>query len=596
MRYSGAITAIFLVVILHLVTGSLAIAALDADRYISIDEVKTEMDAYCLTVFSGSKVEKFALKILSIVRGTDPGLDMILVEGVDERFKAASAVHGCSGSPVFIDGRMAGALAAGWDGSLDSLYLVRPIENMLRVGSAQVETPAEPLGSVNYDYSNALSLETYYSDYFERFKGTPRGSHSLLPLSCTLPQAVCREYDGIFQSLSMLPVASGGLLPSAAVEQTGPFEPGGVLALVLCGGDISITGTGTVTEILDDQLFGFGHSFRGEGKVNLPIASGVVHTVVASRSESFKLSSPGPILGTLEYDQSAAVRGTIGKMPKIIDLDIEVDRFDDPAVRHYDCYLAVERNLTPLILQMAVEGAVTMPGALPFEHTVKYVSRIELEDGTLMIADNVSSGRELSDMLQELVSVVSLALDNPFGEMPVKLVDVKVRLEPKNMTSNVWEVDVSEVNVRPGQSITLSASLRSYQAEQESVSIAFTVPQDVPAGKYKLNLMGAAEYRTFLSRVASQRFSVYDLPTLKKGLTELLQYPRNRLYAVMQVPSSGLVMRQHELGNLPPTKMLLMQDPKRLRPLKPYQSWAENSIETDTIITGTAEIEITVEN
>lgn len=237
-----------------------------------------------------------------------------------------------------------------------------------------------------------------------------------------------------------------------------------------------------------------------------------------------------------------------------------------------------------------------MQGALPFEHTLAYNNRIALEDGTTMVSDNVSSGNQLTEMLRELVTIVGLSLNNPFEEMPVKSIDVKVQVKPTNLTAALWEVDVSEVKARPGEMIHLSAGLKAYRAESESVSIDFTVPEDIPAGHYKLNLLGASEYQSFVSKMAPQKFRVYDLPTLKKGLTELLQYPRNRLYAVMQVPSSGLVMRQHELGDLPPTKMLLMQDPKRLRPLQPYQSWAENHVETEKIVSGAAVIEVVIED
>ena len=113
----------FVLFIFTLILPSLGFA-LDSSQYIGIDEIRPDMDAYCLTVLSGTAVEKFGLKILSIVRGAQPGQDMILVLGTDERFQHSSAIHGCSGSSVFIDGRLAGALAEGWDGSLDALYLV----------------------------------------------------------------------------------------------------------------------------------------------------------------------------------------------------------------------------------------------------------------------------------------------------------------------------------------------------------------------------------------------------------------------------------------------------------------------------------------
>ena len=120
MTKSGLLTSPFIVALLiFALTIQAAGFALDASKYIGIDEVQPGMEAYCLSVFSGTEVEKFGLKILSVVRGTRPGQDMILVLGTDERFQHSSAVHGCSGSSVFIDGRLAGALAAGWDGSLD---------------------------------------------------------------------------------------------------------------------------------------------------------------------------------------------------------------------------------------------------------------------------------------------------------------------------------------------------------------------------------------------------------------------------------------------------------------------------------------------
>ena len=136
--------------------------SLDTSKYISIDEVRTDMEAYCLTVFYGTEIEKFDLEILSIVQNSKPGQNMILVKGTDERFAKTSAVHGCSGSPVYIDGRMAGALAAGWDGSLESLYLVRPIQDMLEVGIAGSDSGVTNAVSMMNDDVQMLDLKASY--------------------------------------------------------------------------------------------------------------------------------------------------------------------------------------------------------------------------------------------------------------------------------------------------------------------------------------------------------------------------------------------------------------------------------------------------
>lgn len=573
--------------------------AAENSKYISIDEVRTDMEAYCLSVFSGTQIEKFPLKILSIVRNHQPGHDMILVVGTEERFMHSSAIHGCSGSPVYIDGRMAGALAAGWDGSLDSLYLVRPIHDMLAVGTAKgYDAPASsPLsGSVlSYDFSQPLDLAAYYKQSMERLASRGRDAQAMcLPLSGSLAANVSGPMADALKGMGLMPVA-GASMPAGSAEGCSRFEPGGVLSLVLCGGDISLAATGTVTEIIGDQLFGFGHSFNGEGAVNLPIAAGVVHTVVASRKSSFKFSSPGPVIGTLLYDQSCAVRGVIGQQPKTIPLRIEVDCYKDTQKRVYNCSLAQDRTITPMILQVALTDAGQMQGELPFEHTVRYTGSINLRGAEPIRIDNISSGQNLSDAVMDVYSAVGLLLNNPFEEAPIDSINVEMTLQPRNMSASIWSVDVSETRVKPGQTITADVAMKGYRSEMEHASIDFTVPDNLAPGKYILQIMGAQSYQAFVNKMAPQKFKTYDLVSHLAGLRHLMTYRRDRLYAVMTVPSTGLVFRQHELGNLPPTKMLLMQDSKRLAPLEPWRGWAENCVTIDKIVQGAAQIELIVE-
>jgi hypothetical protein len=568
--------------------------ALDTSKYIPLDEIQTDMEAYCLTVFSGTEVEKFGLKILSVVRNTKPGQDMILVLGTDERFQHSSAVHGCSGSPVFIDGRMAGALAAGWDGSLDSLYLVRPIEDMLEVGSVESSLAKDNSGSFQFDFSQPLDLESYYQQSMRFFQARQRDSQMYLPLSSSLPMHFVEQYDNAFKSMGIMPVGTGGLLPSRSFEEAGDFEQGGVLALVFCGGDISLAAVGTVTEVIGDQVYGFGHPFRGQGAVDFPIAAGVVHSVVASRSSSFKFASPGPVLGTLQFDQSNAVRGTIGQMPQTLPLHIEVDTYNDPQVRSYDCYLAVDRELTPMILQIVLSGAAQMQGMLPFEHTVRYSGQIDLEGHEPIQIKNISSGQQVSEVAMELYSAVGLLLNNPFEEIGIRSLNVRMEMEPVNTRASVWTVDLSQSEAKPGQTITASVALRSYRSQEETVSIDLKIPETLKPGDYKMRILGESKYRSFVKKMAPQKFRASDASSLTEGLSDIFKYRRNRLYFVMPTPSSGLVIREHELGQLPPTKMLLMQDRKRLLPLEPYRGWAQNSIELDRIVDGSAEIELKV--
>ncbi|MHC5158312.1 MAG: hypothetical protein ACYSOZ_09510 [Planctomycetota bacterium] len=569
---------------------------LDAGKYISVDEINTDMEAYCLTVYSGTKVERFDLEVLSVVKKVSPGRNLILVKGLDERFKDSSAVHGCSGSPVFIDGRLAGALAAGWDGSLEPLYLVRPIAEMRETGSA--ESPDSRVNSApmasGYDYSRPIDLDAFLRenlDVIQRHQAQPRMA---LPLAMSFPDEVCEENRQTFQKMGFVPFSTSGDIAAEAGSEI-PLEQGGTLSLVLCGGDISLAAIGTVTEIDGDQLYGFGHSFMGQGATDLPMAAGFIHTVVAHRQSSFKFGTAGPVRGTLLFDQAAAVRGTIGQTPKTIPLKIHVKRYNDPQDRTYDCFVAVERNFTPRVLMVVLNGAGQMQGSLPVEHTVAYQGKINVRGYEPIQIDNTSSGGGIIPAAMEMGAAVGLFLNNPFEEVVIESLEADLEINPEDRLSTVWAADLSQVTAKPGQTVSVSVTLKSRRSEETAVNIALKIPETMPKGKYALQILGPAQYRQFVSQMAPQRFRAVDVPTLHDALQGIFNDRRDRLYCVMQVPATGLVMRQHELADLPPTKMLLMQDAKRIIPVEPYQNWVENSIELDRIVDGEVKVALTVE-
>ena len=592
-KYGHLVSIRLFLVFLALLCAKRGNAALDVTKYIPIDEVRADMDAYCLTVFSGKEIERFGLKVMSVVRGVRPGQDMIVVMGTDERFQHAGTVHGCSGSPVFIDGRLAGALAAGWDGSLDSLYMVRPIEDMLQAGSVEVARHPQSKPAFRFDFSRPLNFADIYQESMGQLRTMQSEQGPLIPLSCSLPVGAWESLQEPLRQMGFVPVSAPAALSTAA-EAT-ELEPGAVLAVVLCGGDISLAATGTVTEVIGDQIYGFGHSFTGQGPTNLPIAAGVVHAVVASRSNSFKFSSPGPVLGTLQFDQFSAVRGTIGITPKTIPLTIRVNRDNDPEARTYNCYLAVNRVYTPMMLQLALNGAALLQGPLPPEHTVRYEGRVCIKGQEPLVINNISSGRSTSEVERNLYAIVATLLNNPFEDLQIESIDATVDIVSVDSTAEIWAVDVSRTRVRPGQTVSATVTLQSFRSEESTALIEFTVPETAVPGKYTLQILGDREYQRFVTQMAPQRFQAFDVGTMMEAFGRVTQFRNDRLHAVMPIASSGVVLRQHELPQLPATKMLLMLDSKRLQPAEPYKAWSENEIQLDKIVSGTAEIEITVE-
>ncbi len=563
-----------------------AFAQMDATRHITLDEIRTDMEAWCLTVLEGTRVERFGLRIISIVRNYEPHRDAILVVGTDERFIHAGAIHGCSGSPVYIDGRMAGALAAGWDGAKDPLYLVTPIEEMLAIGTAPVAGDTAWASAV--DMSQPIDLTAVRQALY----GDPGDTQ--LPVATSLPASVCKELAPQMAALGMNPIPAGTAPLSGEDTADAGYEPGGVLAVPLISGDIAMAPIGTVTEVSGNTVYGFGHHFTGIGPVDLPMAAGTVHTVVAGLLQATKFATPGAIRGAVRFDEAAGILGQIDAAAKTIPLRIRIDRYNDPRQRTYDCRLAVERLRTPLILQSAITAAIAMRGSLPPEHTIRYKGIIVAQGFEPIAFENVSSGESYGEVGAEALSVVALLMNNPYSAVDIASVDFDIRVAPVNTRSTIRTVSLSDSRVKPGQTLAASVVLQSYMSQMFHHSLNITVPADLRPGQYEVTIAGAYEYEKFVRKTAPHKFTAWDLPTLVETLGSLLTMRRDRLYMVMSLPADGLAIKRAELPMLPASKAVLLSDDKRTIPAQKYGRWIENSVPTDTVVLGGRTIRITV--
>jgi hypothetical protein len=249
---------------------------LDKSKYITIDEIQAGMKGYCLSCLKDTKVEKFELEVISVVYNMDAGRDAILVKVDDERFMYAGVIAGCSGSPVYIDGRLAGAMAFGWSNSKDPLYGVTPIKDMHEAGrgGGSAEDLGAGLGSVIFDYTRPLD----FAEIDKRFKGflesRTQYSGGMPTLRCPvvisgLPECVAERLGTELEPFGLMAVAGsgGGASKSSAARSSDvQLEPGSSLVVPLVTGDIMVLATGTATEVIGDTVYGFGHGLLTYGR------------------------------------------------------------------------------------------------------------------------------------------------------------------------------------------------------------------------------------------------------------------------------------------------------------------------------------------
>ncbi len=587
----------------------------DPTKYIGIDEIRPQMKAYCLTTYKGTEIEKFGLDILSVVRNIEPGRDAILVQGTDERFIHSGPVWGCSGSPVYIDGRLAGALSFAYYFSKDPLYGVMPIKDTLMVGHqrniAHKRGTAKTTRDIRepafgFDFSrpiNFTEINRQITTSRLSAKNT-RNSPTFLPcplITSGLPAEVCEQLDASVEpfGLVVVPGITGGGAPNATKSVWEPNDvqlaPGACLAVPVVSGDITMTAIGTVTEVAGDKVYGFGHDFLGHGAVDLPMATGQVHTVVSSVMRSFKFASPIEIVGALTADESAAVYGQIGAKAKMIPLVITVDRYNDTQKRVYNCSVADNQLLTPLVLRSAVAGATLMLGTLPPDHTVKYKVAIGVEGAASITFENVSTGAGLNEMLEEGVASVAMLLNNPYEKVNIKSIDFDVRIVPKNVSSRIWSVNLSDSRVKADQELGVSVVVESFLAEKKEYRCSLKIPRELAPGKYDLIVCGGRGYQEFLMKNAPYKFIPQNLESLVEAMNNLLTINRDNLYCLLVLPDAGVAVERAELPDLPATKILLLQDVKRTLRSQPHPHWLEKSLATGTVIIDKKVMQITVE-
>ena len=326
-----------------------------------------------------------------------------------------------------------------------------------------------------------------------------------------------------------------------------------------------------------DLVFGLGHPFLGTGPIDLPLATGRIHTVVSSLTRSFKIGSELEVVGALRTDEATGVRGRIGATARTLPLTLRVTHFLRPQKEIFHCRVAYDDTLTPKLLSSTVAGVAEGLGNLPTDHTVSYGVTIRLPDNRALQFRNLSSGFAFREMLGDSIGTVLMLMTNPYHKVEIKALELDFEVMPKNSIAFISSIDVSDLTVKAGEDIDVGVVIESYQARKTRIEFTVTVPEMTKPGKYMLNIGGLSDYLQHVRRKAPYRLMARDLPTLIEALDFLLNLKRNRLYCTLDLPASGIAVEKTELPDLPATKALVIQDVKRTVRIQPYQPWVEYS-------------------
>ena len=377
----------------------------DPKTYWKVDEIKTGMKGTGRTVMVGTKLEEFGAEVLGVMRDVSPGRDMILCRLTGCNLEHAGIIQGMSGSPIYVEGKLLGAVAFAWEFAKDPIAGVTPFQQMVQyVRSSDRETAAEAKETGKHARNGALmDMSVLIADQADAtvfgptsVSGGAMGDMKAIatPLAASgfSPRALSL-LESRFRSLGMAPMAGGGASPNIIEEEGNkPLVPGSPLSIAMVTGDFDLSGIGTVTHVEGDRVYGFGHPMMSLGACDFPMMSGYIHTVYPRASVSMKMGSPLKVLGVIDTDVSTGVAGRVGLKPDMLPVSIRVKegRYSDPHT--YKVEMVREPNLLPTLVMAVLSNAIDTEGNLPEELTTRIKATIQLKGHDPIVVNDTLSG------------------------------------------------------------------------------------------------------------------------------------------------------------------------------------------------------------
>jgi hypothetical protein len=577
-----------------------------------LTEIRPGMVGYGLTVFAGTQPERFPVRIVGVLRQHLPQMDIILIESDDPRVVHSGIAAGMSGSPIYVEGKLIGALAYGWLFAKDAVGGVTPIEYMLK----EVHRPppqaspsarfvanlpdrrlllamlGEPASTFNEAAENSPTISRLRPPRpLPAAALEPRLVRAALPLTLSgFSERAIEVLHQVFEPYGLLPLQGSG---AGAPGKRGPerFEPGGALAVELIRGDLSASGTGTVTYVEGDRVAAFGHQMLNAGDVQLPIATAEIVTVLASQMSSFKMSSTLQEKGALVLDRQACIVGNTSQRAPVVPMQVTV-RAEKPGSVNEQVFrteLGSHRFLTAPLAQAVVTSAVQASAPDIADAVIEVQSSLEIDGHAPLqqtdyffspaganekIVIGATGMRQLQDLLT-----------NPFGPVRIGRLDLHVavgyRAEVAELLSASLPGDELEADTRPNLLVTL----RPYGGAPYVRAVPFDVPHFLAGQSIKIE---ASAGQLVKPEVAPPENLDGFVENLRKG------YSARTLVVTLSTLDEGVMLHGHLLPNLPASVIATLRPGGASKRGEPYKRVGRVAVDMGTVLSGKQELTVLV--
>lgn len=579
---------------LILLLGAYPLWAANDPATFPLSDVKPGMKGEMYTIFSGDQIEKTDLEVIGVLHNAvGPKLDVILVRLLGDQVQQTGVVAGMSGSPVYFDGKLAGALALKLGTfTKEAIGGVTPIADMLEVEQSRPATSPETI------QPSAVSAPTGTAQAFAVTGGNSK--QLLVPIETPLittglyPETLAK-FGKFFSSWGMAAMAGGTAAPS---PDDAKLKPGDMVGFDLVRGDLSISSGCTVTLVRENRILACGHPLFGFGKVEMPLSRAHVMMTLASAAASTKIITTGATIGTLTQDRQTAVMGTLGAGPPMIPLDLTLDT--PAAEKKYHFEVIESPQLTPTLVAAAAYNGIIGSPAYGEGSTLQLNGTIEVKGHTPVRLDDLFAPADQTTpapfyLATQVQADFGRIYSNPYESPQIGRIELHVKTLPERRWATIDSAWLDRSIVSPGDTVKVKVLLRPYRGAAFVQDIPVTIPPQTASGTLELVISDAE----FLNRNVQSLAATTQgqLPGLEE-MIQLINRERHndRLYATLLQPTPTVLVEDKEMPNIPASAINVLnqrQNPGGARLL--WQSTAgEWSVQMHQVIAGQDMLTITV--
>src|SRR5712692_11166331 len=588
-----------------------ALCAADRPDILPLDQVKPGMKGFAYTIFAGDQIEKFDLEVIGVLPNLlGPKQSIILVELKGPKVEHTGVVAGMSGSPVYIEGKLAGALSLKFGiFSKEPLAGVTPIESMLEAQSAASADKTTNAAAAPEDASPLLAEAAGTQDATTRQypvpaelaqrAGVAEGAY-LAPIETPLVfsgfhRAALERFAGQLTAYGMVAAQGGTAAPR---PDDADLKPGDMVGAVLVTGDLSIHAACSVTLVTADRIFACGHPLFGFGPVALPMARGRVLTTLSSELASTKIVNVGGVIGAFTQDRLTALMGRLGAAPRMIPMELTIATPSQQKQFHFE--LIENAKLTPLLVAISAFNGLAGNTAYSEGTTFRLTGGIEIAGHSRVNLENMFAP---TDMFIPDAVFVALTVQNVFTRIfsnPYELARIEritLRLEsiPERRWATIESAWSEKSEALPGEPVSVKVLLRPYRGAPIIQEVPIAIPPQAARGSTLRILVSDSDTLNRMSHLFT--FAPGRLAGLEQLITLLNRERRNnRLYVTLLQPTPTLLVEDKELPNAPLSEInVLDQRRNSSGSLLLRESTAgEWSVRMNQVISGLSSLSITV--